>query len=480
MGRVGEQRPTRSRILPYSDTKGNEAVELYNQSNQRHALEWQELLAADIMAVNEDGLWTHMKFGYSLPRRNGKNEVIVMRELWGLANGEKILHTAHKTTTSHSAWDRLVHVLSECGYVELGRRKKNEEPTDGKGFRTTKQFGLETITIPETGGTISFRTRTDNGGLGEGYDLLVIDEAQEYTTAQESSLTYIVSASQNPQTILCGTPPTMVSTGTVFTDMRDDVLNGTMEEAGWAEWSVDAEPKDLTDIELWYKTNPSLGQILTERVIRSEIRGDKLDFVIQRLGYWFRYSLKSAISKAEWEALAVPKLPELSGKLFVGIKYGVDGNNVSLAIACRTWDGKVFTEVVDCRPVRDGNAWILAFLMKAKIETVVLDGKGGQDELKQAMKQVGLREPVCPTSWEFINANAVFTQAVADAQIVHMNQPSLTQSASNCERRNIGNNGGFGYRSLKDEIDIALLDSVILAIWACSKYKPRTKQSISY
>lgn len=113
MGRVGEQRPTRSRILPYSDTKGGEAVELYNQSNKRHALEWQELLAADIMAVNEDGLWTHMKFGYSLPRRNGKNEVIVMRELWGLANGEKILHTAHKTTTSHSAWDRLVHVLSE-------------------------------------------------------------------------------------------------------------------------------------------------------------------------------------------------------------------------------------------------------------------------------------------------------------------------------------------------------------------------------
>jgi hypothetical protein len=60
----------------------------------------------------------------------------------------------------------------------------------------------------------------------------------------------------------------MVSTGTVFTDMRDDVLGGTMEEAGWAEWSIENEPKDLTDVELWYKTNPSLGQILTERVIR--------------------------------------------------------------------------------------------------------------------------------------------------------------------------------------------------------------------
>lgn len=479
MGRVGEQRPTRSRILSYSDTKGGEAVALYNLSSKRKALEWQALLAADLMAVNEDGQWTHMRFGYSLPRRNGKNEVIVMREFWGLEHGEQILHTAHKTTTSHAAWDRLVHILTECGYVELGRRKKGETP-EGKTFRTTKQFGLETITFPDTGGFISFRTRTDNGGLGEGYDLLVIDEAQEYTTAQESSLVYIVSASKNPQTILCGTPPTMVSTGTVFTDMRDDILGGTMEESGWAEWSVENEPSDIHDVELWYKTNPSLGQILTERVIRSEIRGDKLDFVIQRLGYWFRYSLKSAISKAEWEALKAPKLPELSGKLFVGIKYGVDGVNVSMAIACRTWDGKVFTEVVDCRPIRDGNAWILTFLMKAQIETVVIDGKGGQSELVEAMKQVGLKPPVCPTSWEFINANAVFTQAVADAQLCHMGQPSLTQSASNVERRNIGNNGGFGYRSLKDEIEIALLDSVILASWACSKYKPKRKQSISY
>ncbi len=223
------QTPTQSVILPYIKSKGHRATRLYAGS-KRKALKWQRLLVTDIMAVNQDGLWTHMKFGYSLPRRNGKNEVIVMREFAGLVDGERILHTAHKTTTSHEAWERLVRVINDAGYVELGRKKKGEKPPK-KSYRSTKQYGLESITLTN-GGTINFRTRTDNGGLGEGYDLLIIDEAQEYTPEQESTLIYTVSASLNPQTILCGTPPTMVSAGTVFTDLRDECLSGETEDTG--------------------------------------------------------------------------------------------------------------------------------------------------------------------------------------------------------------------------------------------------------
>ena len=84
--RIGRQTPTQSVVLPYSNTKGNEAIELYNKSS-RKAREWQEILIYDIMAQNEDGLWVHTKFGYELPRRNGKGEIIAIREMWGLVNG---------------------------------------------------------------------------------------------------------------------------------------------------------------------------------------------------------------------------------------------------------------------------------------------------------------------------------------------------------------------------------------------------------
>ena len=104
--RKARQTPTTSVILPYEDTHGKAAIDLYN-STGRTAQEWQELLLYDILAVRDDGLFVHTKFGYSLPRRNGKNEIVAMRELWALGQGEQCLHTAHRVSTSHMAWERM-------------------------------------------------------------------------------------------------------------------------------------------------------------------------------------------------------------------------------------------------------------------------------------------------------------------------------------------------------------------------------------
>ncbi len=475
--RIGNQRPTKERFLPYKKTKGKEAVKLYNKT-KRKAQDWQEYLLNNIMALNEDGLWLHQKVGYSLPRRNGKNEVVTMRELWGLENGELIFHTAHRTTTSHTAWERLVKLLKLAGYEELGRARRGEKLPE-KSFRTTKQYGLESITL-SGGGIANFRTRTNNGGLGEGYDLLIIDEAQEYTTEQESALTYVVSDSANPQTLLCGTPPTLVSGGTVFVDMRDSILGGDDEENGWAEWSVDNEPSDIRDKELWYQTNPSLGSILTERKISAEISKDTLDFVIQRLGYWYRYSLKSAISRDEWESLSVEELPEFTGKLFAGIKYGIDDKNVALSIAVRTIEGDIFVECIDCRPIKEGDAWIINWIKNLDVGQIVIDGKNGQDNLEKELKELKIKNVVKPTVGNFIYAMAIFEKALNEGVIRHKNQPSLTDCVANCEKRNIGSNGGFGYRSLNEDIDIILLDSVALALWSCATAKVKTKQTVRY
>ena len=112
--RIGRQTPTQSLILPYKKTHGGEAVQLYAATG-RTAQEWQARLLNDILAVGPDGLWVHTKFGYAVPRRNGKNEIAAIRELFGLANGEHILHTAHRTTTSSSASRRLAALLDAAG-----------------------------------------------------------------------------------------------------------------------------------------------------------------------------------------------------------------------------------------------------------------------------------------------------------------------------------------------------------------------------
>ena len=464
--RLGNQFPTQSVILPYEKSLYQEAVDFYHKTKCK-CYEWQLNMLKPIMAVEDDGLWVHQKFGYSIPRRNGKTEVVYILELFALERGLSTLHTAHRISTSHSSFEKLKKYLEESGYVE------------GEDFNSIKAKGQERLELYKSGGVIQFRTRTSSGGLGEGFDFLVIDEAQEYTTEQESALKYTVTDSPNPMTIMCGTPPTPVSSGTVFTDYREKTLFGQSKYAGWAEWSVEDMTK-IDDVEAWYNSNPSMGYHLNERKIEAELGEDELDHNIQRLGYWPKYNQKSAISEKEWLELKVKALPILRGPLFVGVKYGNDGANVAMSIAVKTLSGKIFVETLDCQSIRNGNQWLINFFKEANVESVVIDGQSGQSILTNEMKDFRLKAPVLPTVKEIINANASWEQGIYQKNICHAGQPSLEKVVTNCDKRNIGTSGGFGYKSQFDDMDICLMDSALLAHWACHNAKPKKKQQIRY
>lgn len=464
--RIGSQTPTRSVVLPYTKSRGAEALELYSATGNE-AYPWQAQQVYDILAVNDAGLWVHTQYGLSVPRRNGKNEVVLMVEMLALKDGRHILHTAHRTHTTHKAYERLYRALTRAGILIT---------------RSYQAMGRELIEV-QTGGIIEFRTRTSKGGLGEGFDLMVIDEAQEYQTDQESALKYVVTDSDNPQTIFIGTPPTTTSTGTVFPAFRAEVLSGGRENAGWAEWSTEKET-DPKNRDAWYAANPSLGLKLTERAVLDEITSDAQDFNIQRLGYWMLSNQHSAITRAEWEALKCKDPPTVRGRLFVGIKYNHDADTVSMAVAVKTYTpGVIFVEAIDCRSTRVGSRWIIQFLttLGPGAKTVVVDGANGQELLASQMKAEKLKKPLLPTVKQIVAANAAFTEAVDTHGIAHMDQPSLTQAVTNCERRRIGSAGGYGYRSIRDGADISLMDAVILAYWAAkSNPDKQKKQHIGY
>lgn len=467
MERIGSQEPTTSFILPYQETDGQTAVDLYEMTG-RSAMEWQKALIYDILAKGPDGRWVHSRFGYAVPRRNGKGEVVVMRELYGLATGEKILHTAHLTSTSHNGWERTKELLDKLGM---------------KGqYTAIKAKGQEEIRL-QNGGEIHFRTRTETGALGEGFDLVIIDEAQEYQARHQTALRYVVTASRNPQTIMLGTPPTAVSSGTVFKDYRKAVLAGETTNAGWAEWSV-PEISDVNDRELWYETNPSLGLTLAERNIVDEIgttEDERLDFNIQRLGLWLKYSQKSAISRKAWETVRLDKMPQLTGKISVGIKYNVDGMTVTVAVAAKMADSGAFVEVYGRKPVREGTGWILAFLSAIRKSTgyIVIDGKNGSELLKKDMADAKLKIPIVASTGMVIEANQGFETAIYKGELKHMEQPSLTQVISNCEHRAIGTNGGFGYKAQQKDADITLLEATALAHWGAVNFK-EVRQRVSF
>ena len=480
--KVDNQNPSFTNVQLSRSTKtlGTKAVKLYASTGQDLML-WQQRQIKAIMETDKKGQWKHMNYCIGLSRRNGKGEVLAAREMFGLIElKEKICHTAHRTTTSHDAFNRLYTLLKKAGYQEHTKKKK-EMPE--RSFYASKQYGLEHIEI-SGGGILDFRTRTDNGGLGEGFDLLVIDEAQEYTSKQESALLYTVSASKNPQIIMVGTPPTATSHGDVFVRIRESVLAGKSPETGWAEWSIPEmiEGAALNDPVLWKRYNPSYGKLLTERKIRNELTGNDLDFCIQRLGFWCSFNQKSEFSEQDWNALLVEKFPDLNDKRYIGIKYGKDGVNVAMSIASKTKDGHIFVESIACESVRAGNGWIFEYLYNPKISKIAIDGASGQKILTDQMREHGIKKPpILPKVGEIISANAMFEQAVCSKEIVHMGQESLKNVVTNCGKRLIGSQGGFGYKSLVATQDIAIMDSMILAYWLCATTKEtKPKQAISY
>ena len=261
-----------------------------------------------------------MMMGYGCIRSLGmryqggtaKNEVVAMREMWGLEKGKKFctLHTEPQHQGLHGS-----------GFV-------NCLTWQTSNIRACSQTAGSQLNFPD-GGKIDFRTRSSKSGLGEGFDLLVIDEAQEYQDDHESALKYVVTDAKNPQTIFCGTPPTMASSGTIFVKLRKAALFGKTSNTGWAEWSVDQQT-DVNDKDAWYETNPSLGTILTERAVSDEVGTDDLDFNIQRLGYWVQYNQHSAISEKRMEQPESRNTARTKGKLYAGIKFGHDGKKCVL------------------------------------------------------------------------------------------------------------------------------------------------------
>lgn len=122
------------------------------------------------------------------------------------------------------------------------------------------------------------------------------------------------------------------------------------------------------------------------------------------------------------------------------------------------------------------------YFKNPKVQKIAIDGVNGQQTLADQMKEAGLKiKPVLPAVREVVLANTMFEQDLFAKKITHSGQESLKQIVTNCEKRPIGTNGGFGYRSLVETYDVAIMDSMILAYWLCATTKTNVpKQAISY
>lgn len=465
MGAKGCQEP-RVRICPeYDDTFGGDAAEMagcYGLSPDP----WQALILDDWLARGADGKYAAKTCGLSVPRQNGKNALIEMRELYGLTvEGEKILHTAHEVKSARKAFLRL------CGFFEDAA---NYPELAEMVVAIRKANGQEAIVL-NNGASVEFSARTRGAARGFTVDVIVCDEAQELKDEELEALLPASSAAplKNSQLILTGTPPGYGCPGDVFKRTRKRVLSGEDKTTAWHEWSV-TEVGDVRDMSRVIATNPALGYRLTEDAIAKELATMSPDgFARERLGWWSDVDAKveRPVSMAKWRSCEVDTPPD-GGTPSYGIKFSLDGSSVSVSVCV---DGG-FVECLYHEGMDDGIGWLITWLAERwrACSAIVIDGKSGSKYLHDMLLAEGVSEKalLMPRTQDVIAACSAFKSAIDEGTLAHCSDEFTDRHVCGCAKRRIGTDGGWAFAPVKD-FEPSVPESLALSMWGALNAKRR-------
>lgn len=286
--------------------------------------------------------------GLAVPRQNGKNGVLEVRELYGMvALGERFLHTAHEVKTARKAFARLLEFFDNPRlYPELAAM------VAPGGIRRTN--GQEAVLLTN-GGSVEFIARSKGSGRGFSVDVLVCDEAQQMSDDDYQALRPTISASPNPQVILTGTPPPPGRDAPVWLRMREAAVQGTDDRLAWSEWSCpdDLSSVDLDSPHLLAATNPALGVRLLWETVEDERDMGAHGFARERLGWWEPTEVRAAALPG-WDGLADP-VTELGTRPVFAVAAADDGSYSCLSVASRRPDGFVQLQTAEQAA---GTAWL--------------------------------------------------------------------------------------------------------------------------
>lgn len=435
--------------------------------------EWQKHVLRRWLAEDEDGKFVNLDCGLSVPRQNGKTEIIVARIIYGIIFGGRIgLFTAQKQKTVDVVKKRVQDFFYENQHEEIfnlltPRFRKKPRNYDFIEFNNGARY--------------QFITRTRLGGLGMTVDDLINDEAADMLDAHQATLLPTTSAAKsgNPQVIYCGTPPMAETVGEVFPRIRKEIQKSG--EGAWTEWSVDVMT-DKKDESAWYKTNPSLDKTLLKRVIDVEARSLSTDdFNRMRLGWWSGVEEKRAIAQKYWDACYTEK-PDFDDEYLpiYAVKFAPDRSDYSLVAAQPLKDGKIHAEVVLQRPMSEGTSKITSWLKERyrKCAKIIIDGATGQAILFEDLTSIGVpkRKIVQPNMKQITAAHEFVFEGIMHGEFSHYNQPLLNQTVRVTKQRSLNRFGGFGWESMNSNLSTAAIDAVTYAYWGQKVFSKKTAQ----
>lgn len=420
------------------------------------------------LGVRSDGRWSSPRCGLAVPRQNGKNGALEIRELYGMVvRGERFLHTAHEVKTARKAFARLLSFFDNPReHPELAALVSEVRRTNGQ----------EAIVL-HNGGSVEFIARSKGSGRGFSVDVLVLDEAQELSEDALAALLPTISASANAQQILTGTPPSPTATGDVFTRMREAGNAGTDFRLCWLEWSVDEKTDgvDLDDPQHVAAANPAYGTRLHAETIGDEraVMDDET-YARERLGMWGGKATVGVITPEAWLAVA-DSTSQVEGPVAVAVDVAPMGRSASIAIAGRRPDGLFHVEVIKNQR---GTDWIGSALVslseRLKPVAIVMDQAGPAGSILLGLTEQGL-EVDTTTGPEMGRACGGLLDGITNGTVRHIDQPVLSASVVIARKRTVGDAWAWHRRDAVS--DLTPLVSVTLALWGFQQFASKPRKS---
>ena len=427
---------------------------------------WQERVLRAWLGVREDGKWASSRCGLSVPRQNGKNALIEIRELFGMVGlGEKILHTAHEVKTSRKAFLRL------CSFFENTRKfPELAKLVAPGGIRRTN--GQEAILLTN-GGSVEFVARSRGSARGFTVDVVVMDEAQVMSDDALEALSPTTAAAplKNRQLIWTGTPPAPGMSSQVWSRMREDALKDNSVRVCWHEWSA-APESDLDSPDTWAQANPALGLRVNEEDLAEDRQSfSDQGFARERLGVWSSITSSGVIpfdawsDRADEHSLAVDRLA-------LGVEVGPDMESASVVLAGQRGDGDWHVEIDESRA---GAAWVVAYVSQILDANPQLMGVAGDvgGPLKALTEERGGRwflkgtqiRVRAPRVVELGAACSHLLDGVVTGWLRHTGQPQMSTAVRVAGKRALGDTGMWVFSRKTAVADITSIQAAVLALW---------------
>lgn len=468
---VGVQTPTHFVAPLWHTTAADDAIDLAAIAGL-NLLPWQQLVLRNALSEKHDR-WAAFEVGLVVPRQNGKNVVIMARQLAGLfLFGEELqVHTSHRFKTTRAAHRDLVRLIEKVPDLQA---EVQATPTSTEN----------TAIILNNGARLEFLARQGGSGRGLTGDTVYLDEAFNLSTETVSDLMPTLSARPRPQ--LWYTSSAGMESSEVLGALRDRVLEHADEEKTLAyfEWSAQLDQHDWDSVEAVQQSNPSLGYFQDwEWIENAELRTMREhaegQYKRERLGVWADRAGDAVIGADLWKA-SEARPDDIAGlgvrRRSLAVEVTRDRDMAVVAGAAELDDGRVLVEILDQKA---GVAWLPETCkfrnQRSKAWAgVIVDSYGGAAAVAPHIIAAGVPVTMATTK-DLVRGTQDFYDRLshrdefgsADPQILHSAEGSgfLDDAAYTARRRVVGQSRtAWTWAEGPAQVSLAPLRAVTLAV----------------